>query len=103
MAFTDEQIEAAVNFDARLRAIATGVEVGISMADGGPLNAVLGVLGRDADAALREFAFADLSDMRLLQDLQARVYRFRVTFETLKDIVSRGESVERDIRSEDQL
>lgn len=101
MEVTQEHIEAEMAHDYRLRAIAAGIEVEISLRDAAPLNAVLKVLGQDVDKAIKEFAYADLSDMRLLQDLQARVFRYHVTHDTLMAIVARGEAANRDIMMEE--
>ena len=99
---TPADIDAAIAHDKRVLAAAQGIEVEISMRDGGPLNLVLAALEDDASKAMKEFAEADLGDIRALQELQARVYRFHVAYATLQLIRARGVNAEMQVHGEAQ-
>lgn len=99
---TQADVDAAIAHDKRVLAAAQGIEVEISMRDGGPLNLVLARLEDDANKAMKEFAEADLGDMRALQELQARVYRFHVAYATLQLIQMRGRAAETQVMDEAQ-
>ena len=100
---TQADADAAIAHDLRVLAAAQGIEVEISMRDGGPLNLVLAALEDDANRAMKEFAEANLGDTKLLQDLQARVYRFHVAYATLQLIRMRGQTAEEQVYSEAQM
>lgn len=100
--FTDEQMaEASVGYRKRVDAVLLGNEVILGLEEGKSLRLVMERMREEADKAMTEFAYANLSDIKALQDLQARVYRFRVTFETLDAIVQRGGAAEQSLRDEE--
>ena len=94
-------IEAAKARDIRLRYLDLGLEVEAELRRGGALNALLETLKRDGADAMREFAYADLGDHGLVMSLQARAYRYQITFDSLNGFLVRGQQAAAAIQEED--
>lgn len=105
-----EVIAAAKESDKRFQTIDLGIEVEDALRRGRPLWLLVAKLREEADQAtetlLKEFAHcnpADPAEWVKIRGLQASVFRFRYTFETLNDILTRARIAEMQIRSEDQI
>lgn len=98
--FTAEQIAEVISADPRVRHVMQGVELQAQMQANGPLRAVLEAIGADADAAMTEFAEADIGDARRVMTLQARVYRNHIALKTFEAIIQRAQSAQHDIAGE---
>lgn len=97
---SQEQIDFAVAHDERLRAVIAMQDMKGWLQDGAPLRPVMQRLFEDAQAAMAEFAGANLGDIRTIQDLQARVFRYQVASETFAMLIARGDAAETSIRNE---
>ena len=100
MEFTAEQIAAAISTDPRIRLVAQGADIKAQLEAQGPLRAIMEVIGTDADAAMKEFAEADLGDDRAIKTLQARVYRNHVALKTFDAIINKALQAQDAIRGE---
>ena len=87
--------------DARFRAIELGIEVEAGLRDNRPLQMLMVRLREDADRAMTDFAHANPGDTVSIMGLQARVYRFIYTLETMNAILAAGHNAEEAVRAED--
>ena len=94
-------LDAAQARDARFRTLDLGIEVEAALRAGRPLKILMDRLGADADEAMREFATTNPADTLRITDLQARVFRFTYTLETLNGILSAGRAAEQAVIAED--
>lgn len=99
--FTQADIDAAAAHDARVRSVVAAERLHGRLTDEqGDLFALMATLRESAEEAMKTFAYADLSDTRLLQDLQARVFRFRVAYDTFATTIEAGNRARMSIMDE---
>lgn len=89
--------------DRRFHLIRLGIETEEELRQNRPLFLLMAALREDAEKAMAEFSTANPGDTMAITDLQARVFRFRYAFETFNRILATGESLQREVMSEDRV
>ena len=98
---TDRQLAEAIAADSRLAAVRIGVSIEHDLREYGPLTTILEMFKKDAERAVKEFAYVSLGDHRAVMDCQARIYRAARMVDMLNIIRERAGAAEKSLRDED--
>ena len=100
MSFTDADFEAQIAHDRNLQAIQISIAAREEVRESVAIKAILDAFKADAEAALREFAYADATNLKEMNGLQVRVRSFIFAWQTLGNIYQTGDIAEEMLRQE---
>lgn len=96
-----EVLDDARRRDRRFRATELGIEVESQLRGNAPLSRLVAHLAAEADAAMREFAYANCGDLVAIQGLQCRVFRVISALDCFEAIVNGGRAAAGELIAED--
>lgn len=99
----DSLVAAEIARAARFQAVQLGIDLDADLRENRPLKAIYDGFQADANAAIREFAVADIGDAKIVMSLQARVYRAFRAAQTIHAIRQAAKVAEAELHAEDRV